>query len=257
MINPSLAGLSECESLPGCKSVQTDARVRATARMGSRNLSCFWEWGRKIVCVGRNYAEHARELENPVSTSEPLLFLKPPSAYLREGSPLRLPHYSSNVQHEVELGVVVAKGGSHIPQGDAMDHVGGYALCLDMTARDVQDECKKKGHPWTLAKAFDCSCPVSDFIPKGRVPDPQRLTLWLKVNGQLRQRGSTSQMIFPVPFLVHYISRIIRLEEGDLILTGTPAGVSAVQEHDELQAGIDDLITMKFTVEGNSPSYSQ
>ncbi|XP_062914955.1 acylpyruvase FAHD1, mitochondrial [Mobula hypostoma] len=217
--------------------------------MASMHLNRFWEWGRKIVCVGRNYADHAKELKNPVPTGEPLLFVKPPSAYVREGSPLRLPYYCHNLHHEVELGVVLAKGGREIPQADAMDYVGGYALCLDMTARDVQDECKRKGHPWTLAKAFDCSCPVSDFIPKEKVPEPHHLTLWLKVNGQLRQQGHTSQMIFPIPFLIHYISGIITMEKGDLILTGTPAGVSAVKEHDELQAGIDDLITMKFKVE--------
>uniref|UniRef100_UPI00398ECC53 oxaloacetate tautomerase FAHD1, mitochondrial n=1 Tax=Pristiophorus japonicus TaxID=55135 RepID=UPI00398ECC53 len=217
--------------------------------MAGRNLSCFWEWGRKIVCVGRNYADHARELKNPVPSTEPLLFLKPPSAYVRPGSPILLPYYCHSLHHEVELGVLMGKGGSAIPQADAMEYVAGYALCLDMTAREVQDECKKKGHPWTLAKAFDCSCPVSDFIPKEQVPDPHRLSLWLKVNDQLRQRGHTSQMIFPVPYLISYISEIIRLEEGDLILTGTPAGVSAVQEHDEIQAGIDDLVTMKFRVE--------
>ncbi|XP_078096222.1 oxaloacetate tautomerase FAHD1, mitochondrial [Mustelus asterias] len=216
--------------------------------MSMRDLHSFWEWGRKIVCVGRNYAEHARELGNPLPGAEPLLFLKPPSAYLRPGSAIRPPRYSRRLQPEVELGLVLAKGGSCIPQEEAMGHLGGYALCLDMTARDTQEECKKKGHPWTLAKAFDCSCPVSDFIPKDRLPDPHGLTLWLKVNGQLRQQGHTSQMIFPIPYLISYISGIIRLEAGDLILTGTPAGVSDVQEHDELQAGIDDLVTMTFKV---------
>ncbi|XP_069763195.1 oxaloacetate tautomerase FAHD1, mitochondrial [Narcine bancroftii] len=217
--------------------------------MTANNLSRFWEWGRKIVCVGRNYADHVKEMGSLVPSGEPLLFLKPPSAYVREGSPLIFPPYSQNLHHEVELGVVLAKGGSDIPQAAAMDWVGGYALCLDMTARDIQEECQRKGHPWTLAKAFDGSCPVSDFIPKERVPDPRRLTLWLKVNGQLRQQGHTSQMIFPIPFLIHYISGVMKLEEGDLILTGTPAGVSAVQVGDELQAGIDDLLSMKFTVQ--------
>ncbi|XP_067858949.1 acylpyruvase FAHD1, mitochondrial [Heptranchias perlo] len=217
--------------------------------MASTNLSRFSEWGRKIICVGRNYADHARELQNPVPVAEPLLFLKPPSAYLRQGSPIRLPYYCRSLHHEVELGVVMGRGGSAIPQAGAMGYVGGYALCLDMTARDVQQRCKEKGHPWTLAKAFDCSCPVSEFIPKDRIPDPHRLTIWLKVNDQMKQEGHTSQMIFPIPYLINYISEIIRLEAGDLILTGTPAGVSAVQEHDELQAGIDDLVTMEFKVE--------
>ncbi|XP_047215125.1 acylpyruvase FAHD1, mitochondrial-like [Girardinichthys multiradiatus] len=216
--------------------------------MTARNISRFWEWGRKIICVGRNYADHAKELKNAIPT-EPVLFLKPPSVYVREGSPILVPLYSSNLHHEVEIGVVIGKGGTVIPQSTAMDHVAGYALCLDMTARDIQDECKSKGLPWTLAKAFNTSCPVSDFIPKERIPDPGNVKLWLKVNDQLRQSGCTSQMIFSVPYLISYISDFISLEEGDLILTGTPKGVSAVQEHDELQAGIEDIVMMNFKVE--------
>ncbi|XP_066498750.1 acylpyruvase FAHD1, mitochondrial [Hoplias malabaricus] len=215
--------------------------------MSARSITRFWEWGRKIVCVGRNYADHAKELKNPVPT-EPVLFLKPPSAYVREGCPIVVPRYCSSLHHEVELGVVIGKGGSCITESSAMEHVAGYALCLDMTARDVQDDCKSRGLPWTLAKAFDTSCPVSDFIPKERVPEPADVTLWLKVNGALRQSGSPSQMIFSIPFLISYISAVMSLEEGDLILTGTPRGVSAVQEHDQIQASIDGLVTMNFTV---------
>lgn len=213
-----------------------------------RNLQRFWEWGRKIICVGRNYVSHAKELKNPVPT-EPVLFLKPPSAYVREGSPVLMPYYCHNLHHEVELAVVIGKGGTAISKVTAMEHVGGYALCLDMTARDIQDECKKKGLPWTLAKAFNTSCPVSDFIPKEKIADPQNLRLWLKVNDKLRQEGNTSSMIFSVPYLISYISEIISLEEGDIILTGTPEGVAAVQEFDELHAGLEDIVNMKFKVE--------
>ncbi|XP_028669669.1 acylpyruvase FAHD1, mitochondrial [Erpetoichthys calabaricus] len=211
------------------------------------NLQRFWEWGKKIICVGRNYTAHAAELRNAVP-SEPLLFLKPPSAYVREGSPIQVPYYCHNLHHEVELGVVIGKRGTAIPQEVAMQHVAGYALCLDMTARDAQDECKSKGLPWTLAKAFDTSCPVSDFIPKEQLCDPGNVRIWLKVNDQLRQEGSTSQMIFSIPYLISYISEFITLEEGDLILTGTPKGVSSVQENDELEAGIEDILKMKFRV---------
>ncbi|KAK6476044.1 acylpyruvase FAHD1 [Huso huso] len=214
----------------------------------TRNLNRFWEWGRKIICVGRNYADHAKELKNAVPT-EPVLFLKPPSAYVTEGSAIMVPFYSHNLHHEVELGVVIGKGGTAIPQNAAMDHIAGYALCLDMTARDVQDECKTKGLPWTLAKAFNTSCPVSEFITKEKIADPGNVKIWLKVNDQLRQEGNTSQMIFSIPFLISYISEIITLEEGDLILTGTPKGVSSVQEHDELQAGIEGIVSMKFRVD--------
>ncbi|XP_028843449.1 oxaloacetate tautomerase FAHD1, mitochondrial [Denticeps clupeoides] len=215
--------------------------------MAARNVERFWEWGRKIVCVGRNYADHAKELGNAVP-AEPVLFLKPPSAYVREGAPILLPGYCSELHHEVELGVVIGKAGTAIPQAAAMHHVAGYALCLDMTARDVQERCKSRGLPWTLAKAFNTSCPVSDFVPKEKIPDPGNIRLWLKVNEQLRQDGSTSQMIFSIPYLISYISDVISLEEGDLILTGTPKGVSSVQEHDELQAGIEDVVTMTFRV---------
>ncbi|XP_075421875.1 oxaloacetate tautomerase FAHD1, mitochondrial isoform X1 [Ascaphus truei] len=216
-----------------------------------KNLSSFWEWGKKIICVGRNYAEHAKELKNAVPT-DPVLFLKPPSAYVKEGAAVLMPYYTNNLHHEVELGVVIGKRGREIPQSFAMEYVAGYALCLDMTARDMQDECKQKGLPWTLAKAFDTSCPVSDFIPKEKIQDPHNLKIWLKVNGQLRQEGSTSSMIFSIPFLISYISKIITLEEGDLILTGTPKGVASVQENDEMVAGIDEIISMKFKVQKQS-----
>ncbi|KAM6155977.1 oxaloacetate tautomerase FAHD1, mitochondrial [Rhynchocyon petersi] len=213
-----------------------------------RPMSRFWEWGKNIVCVGRNYAEHAREMKS-APPSEPLLFLKPSSAYAPEGSPILMPAHSRELHHELELGVVLGRRGRAVPQAAAMDYVAGYALCLDMTARDVQEECKKKGLPWTLAKGFTASCPVSAFVPKDKVPDPHKLRLWLKVNGELRQEGETSSMIFSIPYIISYISKIMTLEEGDLILTGTPKGVGPVNEHDEIQAGIDGVVTMRFKVE--------
>ncbi|XP_006874012.1 PREDICTED: acylpyruvase FAHD1, mitochondrial [Chrysochloris asiatica] len=213
-----------------------------------RPMSRFWEWGKNIVCVGRNYAEHAREMRSAVP-SEPLLFLKPSSAYAPEGSPILLPAHSRELHHELELGVVLGRRGCAVPEDAAMDYVAGYALCLDMTARDVQDECKKKGLPWTLAKAFTSSCPVSAFVPKDKIPDPHKLRLWLKVNGELRQEGETSSMIFSIPYIISYISKIMTLEEGDIILTGTPKGVGPVKENDELLAGIDGVVSMRFKVE--------
>uniref|UniRef100_A0A2K5EM25 Oxaloacetate tautomerase FAHD1, mitochondrial n=1 Tax=Aotus nancymaae TaxID=37293 RepID=A0A2K5EM25_AOTNA len=183
----------------------------------SKPLSRFWE----------NYADHVRECAARVS--EPVLFLKPSTAYVR------------NLHHELELGVVMGKRCRAAPESAAMDYVGGYALCLDMTARDVQDECKKKGLPWTLAKSFTASCPVSAFVPKEKIPDPHNLKLWLKVNGELRQEGETSSMIFSIPYIISYVSKIITLEEGDIILTGTPKGVGPVKENDEIEAGIHGL----------------
>lgn len=213
----------------------------------SRPLSRFWEWGRNIVCVGRNYAEHAKEMGS-APPAQPLFFLKPSSAYLREGSPILRPYYCASLHHEVELGVVIGKRAQAVTQEAAMEHVAGYALCLDMTARDTQEECKKKGLPWTLAKAFNTSCPVSEFVPKEKIPDPHKLKIWLKVNGKLRQEGETSSMIFSIPYLISYISEIVTLEEGDLILTGTPEGVGSVQVNDEIEAGITDVLSMRFKV---------
>ncbi|XP_030434732.1 acylpyruvase FAHD1, mitochondrial [Gopherus evgoodei] len=213
----------------------------------SKPLARFWEWGRNIICVGRNYAEHAKEMKNALP-SEPLFFLKPSSAYVREGDPIIKPYYCNNLHHEVELGVVIGKKAHAVSQKAAMDYVAGYALCLDMTARDTQAECKKKGLPWTLAKGFNTSCPVSDFVPKEKIPDPHKLQIWLRVNGELRQEGETSSMIFSIPYIISYISEIITLEEGDLILTGSPKGVSAVQEHDEIHAGINGILSMQFKV---------
>ncbi|XP_042293574.1 acylpyruvase FAHD1, mitochondrial isoform X2 [Sceloporus undulatus] len=222
--------------------------IIAVRNMASaKPLSRFWEWGKTIVCVGRNYAEHAKEMKNALP-SEPLLFLKPSAAYVREGSPIIRPSYCNKLHHEVELGVVIGKKAQDVSQEVAMDHVGGYALCLDMTARDTQEECKKKGLPWMLAKGFNTSCPVSDFVPKEKVSDPHQLKLWLKVNGELRQEGDTSDMIFSIPHLISYISGIIPLEEGDVILTGSPKGVSAVEENDRIEAGIEGLLTMRFQV---------
>ncbi|XP_036594427.1 acylpyruvase FAHD1, mitochondrial [Trichosurus vulpecula] len=214
----------------------------------ARQLPRFWEWGKNIVCVGRNYADHVKEMKSAV-LSEPVIFLKPSTAYAPEGTPILMPPYSRNLHHELELAVVMGKQTCAVSEAEAMDFVGGYALCLDMTARDVQDECKKKGLPWTLAKSFTSSCPVSKFVPKEKIPDPHKLKLWLKVNGQLRQEGETSDMIFSIPYIISYVSKIITLEEGDIILTGTPKGVGPVQENDEIQAGIDGIVNMSFKVE--------
>ncbi|XP_071807491.1 oxaloacetate tautomerase FAHD1, mitochondrial-like [Asterias amurensis] len=221
--------------------------------MATSNLSRFVETGRKIVCVGRNYAAHASELGNPLP-AEPLIFLKPTTAFITEGTPIKAPPGCKNLHHEVELGVVISQPGSNIPESSAMDHVGGYALALDMTARDFQDAIKKKGAPWTLAKMFDTSCPVSGFLAKEKIPDPQNLQLWLKVNGETRQDGNTKDMIFTIPILLSYISKYITLQEGDLILTGTPSGVGPVSSGDVITCGLrensstTDKLNISFTV---------
>ena len=161
---------------------------------------------------------------------------------------LQFPPGCQELHHEVELGVVIGKSGTDINEADAMDHVGGYALALDMTARDLQQESKKKGLPWTLAKGFDTATPISEFIPKSTLTDPNNVRLWLKVDEIMKQDGNTDAMIFKIPFLISYISQYMTLEEGDLILTGTPSGVSAVQPGQKLTAGLGDLLKISFSV---------
>jgi len=162
---------------------------------------------------------------------------------------LQLPLGASEIQHEVELGVVIGSAACCVSEAGAADHIGGYVLALDMTDRQAQSRAKKSGLPWTLGKAFDTSCPVSRFIEKSSIADPQNVELWLDVNGVNRQRASTTDMIFSIPYIVSWISRHMTLEPGDLILTGTPSGVGSVHAGDRIDCGIRDLVTMAFDVE--------
>jgi len=214
-------------------------------------LNKFTEIGRKVVAVGRNYADHAKELGNAVPT-KPLLFMKPTSAYITAGQSICIPPRCNDLHHEIELGVVVGKQAKRVAESEAMGYVGGYCLALDMTARDFQDEAKKKGHPWTLAKMFDTSLPVSPLIPLDALPDPHNVSLWCKVNGVLRQEGNTKDMIFTVPKLISYISNYFTLNEGDLILTGTPSGVGQVLKGDVITGGIPGVMEISFSVASDS-----
>lgn len=155
----------------------------------------------------------------------------------------------SNLHHEVELAVIIGKHGTNIPQDKAMDYVGGYALALDMTARDLQEEAVKKGLPWAIPKGFDTACPIGNFISKDVIRDPHDLNVWLKVNDQLRQNGFTKDMHFTIPVLLSYISKYFTLEPGDVILTGTPAGVGAVNPGDVIEAGIEGITKFSFKVQ--------
>lgn len=161
---------------------------------------------------------------------------------------VQLPIGSQEIHHEVELGVVIGLAGRDIEESDAMKHVGGYVLALDMTDRVKQDEAKKKGLSWLLAKGFDTSCPVSSLIAKESIANPHEVSLWLKVNGQIRQQGNTKDMMFSIPHLISWLSRHMSLSEGDLILTGTPSGVGPVRHGDTIECGLNDLVTMTFSV---------
>jgi len=189
----------------------------------------------KIICLGQNYAEHAKEMKFDVPVS-PVLFLKPASAIIHQGEHIAIPTISNDVHHEVELTVLISERGKNISRESALQYVAGYGVGLDMTMRDVQLEAKKKGLPWSLAKGFDTSAPLSEFIPTALVGDPMSLSIQLKINGKVRQSSSTSKLIFPVDTIIAYISQFMTLERGDVIYTGTPEGVSRVDHGDTLEA---------------------
>jgi len=208
----------------------------------------FMKHCRKVVAVGRNYAEHAKELGNAVPT-KPVLFLKPPSSFIPEGKKVEVPPGCKELHHEVELGIVIGKGGRDIPKASAVQHIAGYFLALDMTARNLQNEAKKGGLPWAVSKGYDTFLPASKFISKDKVSNPDDIDLWLKVDDKLRQKGSTKDMLFNVPSLISYISTIFTLEEGDCILTGTPEGVGPVTPGQTISCGLGTVAQMNFGVE--------
>ncbi|KAF3571837.1 hypothetical protein F2Q69_00060028 [Brassica cretica] len=216
--------------------------------MATSMIQRLFTQGTKIVCVGRNYAAHAKELGNAVP-KEPVIFLKPTSSYLENGGTIEIPHPLESLHHEVELAVVMGEKARDVPEATAMDYIGGYAVALDMTARELQASAKASGLPWTLAKGQDTFTPISSVLPKAMVHDPDNLELWLKVDGETRQKGLTKDMIFKVPYLISYISSIMTLYEGDVILTGTPEGVGPVKIGQKITAGITGLSEVQFDVD--------
>jgi 2-keto-4-pentenoate hydratase/2-oxohepta-3-ene-1,7-dioic acid hydratase in catechol pathway len=203
----------------------------------------------KIVAVGRNYAAHAAEMGTPEG-APPVFFLKPTSALGGADGILAIPTDAGAVHHEVELVVVIGKGGRAIESGRALDHVLGYAVGLDLTLRDLQSQAKKRGEPWTLAKGFDASAPVSRVALREEVGDGSGLAITLDVNGERRQEGNTSQMRHGVAELVAHVSRWMTLDRGDLLFTGTPAGVSPIRPGDRVRASIERVGELDLAVEG-------
>ncbi|KAF9298988.1 hypothetical protein BKA57DRAFT_430835 [Linnemannia elongata] len=189
-------------------------------------MADFLKTGRKIIAIGRNYSEHAKELGNAVPT-EPFFFLKPTSSYITNEQSIEIPA-GCEVHHELELSVIIGKEGRDILADDAEDYIAGYALSLDMTARNMQDKAKKEGRPWSASKGYDTFTPIGDFISKDQIPDHGNVDLSLQVNGVTKQKGNTRDMIFSVPALIENVSSIMKLEEGDIIMTGTPKGVGRV-----------------------------
>ena len=191
----------------------------------------------KLLCIGRNYAAHVREMGDVADLpAEPVVFLKPSTALVGTGGTVVLPRQSQDVHHEVELVAVIGTRGRHVAEAAALGHVAAYALGLDLTARDLQAQAKANKGPWSVAKGFDTFAPLGPLTPASAVPDPQALTIELKVNGETRQHGTTDHMIFPVAHLVAYLSGVFTLEPGDLVFTGTPEGVGPVRAGDRLEA---------------------
>ncbi|APG27899.1 acylpyruvase [Syntrophotalea acetylenivorans] len=201
----------------------------------------------KILCVTRNYRAHAAELNNE-PPEQPVFFLKPSSSIIGQGETAVIPPCSQNCQHEVELAVLIGKWGKNIPPETAISHVAGYGIAIDLTLRDLQQDLKAKGLPWSMAKGFDTSCPLTDFLPASQVPDPQALDLSLYVNDELRQQGNSSEMIHSIPNLISAASALFSLEEGDILLTGTPAGVGRLISGDLLKAQISQIGTLTINI---------
>ncbi len=187
----------------------------------------------KIICIGRNYAAHIEELKNE-KPGQPVVFLKPDTALLKGGAPFYYPDFSSNIHHEIELVLKIAKEGKYIQPQFAHRYFEEIGLGIDFTARDLQDQCKAKGLPWEIAKGFNGSAPIGEFIPVAELGDLKNIDFHLEINGEVKQRGNTSMMLFDFATIISYVSQFFTLKKGDLIYTGTPAGVGPVQVGDQL-----------------------
>lgn len=201
----------------------------------------------KILCIGRNYADHIQELANE-KPDDPVVFLKPDTALVIENQIVTYPKFTQDMHHELEIVLRISKEGKDIAEKDAPDYFDAIGLGIDFTARDLQTKLKTKGLPWEIAKAFDHSAPISEFYSKSEFPDLNNLNFYLHVNGQKRQTGNTSLMLFPFNEIISWISRYFSLIPGDLVFTGTPAGVSAVKPGDRLEAWLEDKKTLDFLV---------
>lgn len=201
----------------------------------------------KIICVGRNYAEHIRELNNE-QPDDPVIFLKPETAVPLKNEPFFYPDFSKDVHHEVEILVKINRVGKNIDPKFAPKYYDEIGIGLDFTARDVQSKLKAKGLPWELAKGFNGSAPISGFVPKTDFPDLQNLNFRLDVNGETKQEGNTSLMLFRIDYLISFVSRYFLLQQGDILFTGTPKGVGPVQVGDRLTAYIEERKMLEIDV---------
>jgi fumarylpyruvate hydrolase len=203
---------------------------------------------RRVFCVGRNYSEHAREMGHDPDREPPFFFMKPADAVVAAEGSIAYPPLTQDLHHEVELVVAIGKGGVDIAPQDALDHVWGYAVGLDLTRRDLQGVAKKAGRPWEWGKAFDQSAPATPLVPVSRIGHPDKGLIWLDVNGAERQRGDLEDQIWSVKDVIAYISQSVALKAGDLIYTGTPAGVAALQPGDVLTGGVEGIGQFSLTI---------
>ncbi|MES2653870.1 MAG: fumarylacetoacetate hydrolase family protein [Bacteroidota bacterium] len=201
----------------------------------------------KIIAIGRNYAAHAKELNNEIPT-KPVIFLKPDTAVLKDNKPFYIPDFSSDIHFELEVVLKVCKEGKHIAEKFAANYYDEIGLGIDFTARDIQTQHKEKGLPWELAKAFDNSAVISNFLPKTDFPNLYDLGFELKVNEQIRQNGHTSNLLFSFEKIIAFVSQYITLKKGDLIFTGTPEGVGQVKQGDHLAAWLEGKQLLDFNV---------
>jgi fumarylpyruvate hydrolase len=204
---------------------------------------------RRIYCVGRNYAEHAREMGHDPDREPPFFFMKPTDAIVPGGGTLRYPMATKDLHHEIELVAVIGKAGVRIAAKDALGHVWGYGVGLDMTRRDVQAVAKKASRPWDMGKGFDQSAPCSAVRAASKIGHPAKGAIWLKVNGAIKQTGDLKDMIWPLPDIIRYLSEMVALAPGDLIFTGTPAGVGPVVAGDSLEGHVDGVgdLALRYT----------
>jgi fumarylpyruvate hydrolase len=201
----------------------------------------------RIYCVGRNYAEHAIEMGHDPSKEPPFFFQKNPDNIVTDGK-FPYPSATSDVHHEIEMVVALSKGGANIPVEAALDHVFGYGVGLDMTRRDLQGEAKKLGRPWEVGKAFEASAPCGPLVPASEIGHPTSGAVTLKVNAEIRQQGDLNQLIWKVPEMISYLSGLFTLQPGDIIMTGTPAGVGAVTPGDVLEGVVEGVGKIEVVV---------
>ena len=203
---------------------------------------------RRIYCVGRNYAEHAREMGGDPGREPPFFFMKASDAVVQNGARVPYPPKTSNLHFEIEMVVALGQAAANIAAEKALDHVYGYGVGIDLTRRDLQQEARKAGRPWDMGKSFDHAAPCSAIVPAAKIGHPAKGAIWLKVNGETKQSADLSAMVWSVPEMIAYLSGLVELKAGDLLYSGTPAGVGAVVKGDRLEGHVDGVGDLAITI---------